>query len=147
MTSLENAIEKSIDVHAPVSTVYNQWTRFEDFPKFMEGILEVRRLDENRLHWRATSEGQEREWDSEIIEQTPDTRIAWTSAGGLARTGMVSFASIYHGTRVTLQMSHDPDLPADQRDALALRMTRILERFKEFLESTLTETETGAGSD
>jgi uncharacterized membrane protein len=146
MTSLENAIEKSIDVHVPLSTVYNQWTRFEDFPRFMEGVHEVRQLDENRFHWRATIQGQEREWDSEILEQTPDTRIAWSSGGGLVHTGMVSFASIYHGTRVTLQMSHDPELPADERESLAHGMTRNLERFKEFLESRIAETETSAGS-
>jgi uncharacterized membrane protein len=145
MTSLENSIEKSIDVHVPVSTVYNQWTRFEEFPKFMEGVREVRALDEHRLHWRATVDGQEREWDSVLIEQTPDTRITWSSAGGSVHTGMVSFASIYNGTRVTLQMSYDPELPEDRREALALRMTRNLERFKEFLESR--ETAAGGGSD
>src|SRR4051794_26572644 len=62
-TALENAIEKSIDIHAPVNAVYDQWTHFEDFPKFMEGVQEVRRLDENRLHWRGSLEGQPREWD------------------------------------------------------------------------------------
>lgn len=139
MTSLENAIEKSIDVHAPVAAVYEQWTRFEDYPRFMEGIHEARQLDEKRLHWRATIEGQEREWDSVITEQTPETRITWSSAGGSVHTGMVSFASIYHGTRVTLQMSFDPELTADRREALAQRMTRNLERFKDFLESRLTD--------
>ncbi len=135
MTSLENTFEKSVDVLVPVSTAYNQWTRFEEFPIFMEGVREVRPLDEHRLHWRATIDGQEREWDSEIIEQTPDTRITWSSPGDLVHTGMVSFASIYHGTRVTLQMSYDPELPEDRREALALRTARNLERFKEFLES------------
>lgn len=138
-SSLENAIAKSIDIQAPVGTVYSQWTRFEEFPKFMEGIYEVTRLDENRLHWRAKIEGQELEWDSTITEQTPDTRITWTSAGGLVHTGMVSFATIYQGTRVTLQMTYKPELPEAEREALARRMVRNLERFKKFLESRASE--------
>jgi uncharacterized membrane protein len=144
MTSLENTIEKSVDVHVPVSTAYNQWTRFEEFPRFMEGVREVRALDEHRLHWRATIDGQEREWDSVIVEQTPDTRITWNSADSLVHTGMVSFASIYQGTRVTLQMSYDPELSEDRREALALRTARNLERFKEFVESRAAEASGGS---
>jgi uncharacterized membrane protein len=138
--AMENAIEKSIDIHAPVSTVYHQWTQFEDFPKFMEGVHEVKQLDEKRLRWRATIEGQEKEWYSTITEQTPDTRITWTSAGGHVHTGMVSFATIYQGTRVTLQLTYEPELPAAKREALAGRAVRNLERFKEFLESRGAET-------
>ena len=135
MTSLENAIEKSIDIHAPVSAVYDQWGRFEEFPKFMEGVDTVERIDEKRLRWHATIEGRETDWVSEITEQTPDTRITWTSAGSAVHTGMVSFATIYQGTRVTLQMSHDPTLPANRRDALAQRTARNLERFKAHIEA------------
>lgn len=143
MTSMENAIEKSVDINAPVHTVYNQWTQFEEFPKFMEGVHEVTQVDEKRLHWRADVGGQEREWDSAIIEQTPDTRIAWTSAGGAVHTGMVSFAAIYHGTRVSLQMSHDPALTPEGREALARRTQANLERFKQFIESRGAEESAG----
>ena len=69
-------IEKNIEVEAPLSTVYNQWTQFEDFPKFMEGVEEVRQLDDRRLHWKAEIGGKEKEWDAEIFQQIPDHRIA-----------------------------------------------------------------------
>src|SRR5436190_9950019 len=75
-------IEKSVDVDAPLSVVYNQWTQFEEFPEFMEGVLEVRQLDDKRLHWRAKIAGKEKEWDAEIFEQSPDERIAWRSMSG-----------------------------------------------------------------
>ncbi len=72
-------VEKSVEVNVPVDTAYNQWTQFEDFPAFMEGIKEVRQLDDTHLHWRAEVAGKEKEWDAEITEQIPDDRIAWRS--------------------------------------------------------------------
>lgn len=78
----KKTIEESIEVNVPVSTVYNQWTQFEDFPKFMKGVLEVRQLDDTHLHWRAEVAGKEEEWDAEITEQIPDKRIAWRSTSG-----------------------------------------------------------------
>src|SRR5438034_7627371 len=96
-------IEKSIDVEAPISTVYNQWTQFEEFPQFMEGVESVQQIDERRLHWKANFAGKEKEWDSEIIEQIPDQRIAWRSTGGVANSGSVSFTAISATeTRITL---------------------------------------------
>ena len=74
-------IEKTIEVDCPVHTVYNQWTQFEDFPKFMAGVKEVRQLDDTHLHWRAEVWGKDKEWDSEITEQEPDERISWRSVG------------------------------------------------------------------
>jgi len=78
-------IERSIDVHAPLSTVYNQWTQFEEFPRFMEGVESVTQLDDRRLHWVVNLGGQRREWDAEISEQIPDERIAWTARAGTSR--------------------------------------------------------------
>src|SRR5258705_13759540 len=75
-------IEQSIEVNAPLRAVYNQWTQFEDFPRFMEGVKEVRQLDDKRLQWKAVIGGKEKEWIAEITEQRPDERIAWTSRGG-----------------------------------------------------------------
>ena len=144
--ALENSIEKSIDISAPLRSVFHQWTKFEDYPKFMEGVREVKRFDGNRLHWRAVFEGREMEWDSEIIEQTPDTRITWKSFNSPVEDGMVSFTTIYEGTRVTLQMRVDPArlvVPADggdPRTALARRVEGSLQRFKEFIEGRGLET-------
>src|SRR5439155_22099221 len=84
-------IEQSIDVTVPVRTVYNQWTQFEEFPRFMEGVLEVRQLDDKRLHWKAEIAGKEKAWDAEITEQIPDERIAWRSRGGAWNAGVVTF--------------------------------------------------------
>src|SRR5438552_15962110 len=91
-------IEKSIDVNVPLSTAYNQWTQFEEFPRFMEGIEEVRQLDDKRLHWRANIGGKREEWDAEIVQQVPDQRIAWRSTSGAPNSGAVSFESLAPAT-------------------------------------------------
>jgi uncharacterized membrane protein len=138
-------IEKSIDVNAPLSTVYNQWTQFEEFPEFMEGVLEVRQLDDKRLHWKAKIAGKEKEWDAEIFEQTPDGCIAWRSISGVLNTGKVSFQSLGPTkTRVKLRINYDPDgIVENIGDALGIVSTRVqgdLNRFKAFLETRHTET-------
>ncbi|MFA7297451.1 MAG: SRPBCC family protein, partial [Dehalococcoidia bacterium] len=84
-------VEKDIEVNLPVRTVYNQWTQFEEFPQFMEGVEEVRQLDEKRLHWRASIGGREQEWEAEIREQVPDERVIWQNITGAMNAGQVSF--------------------------------------------------------
>src|SRR5712691_3086734 len=84
-------IEQSIDIEVPVSTAYNQWTQFEEFPQFMDGVEEVRQLDETHLHWVAEIGGHREEWDAEITEQSPDERIAWKATGGKHNAGVVTF--------------------------------------------------------
>ena len=85
------SIEQSIEVEVPVRAAYNQWTQFEEFPRFMEGVDSVRQLDDKRLQWRATIAGKSKEWHAEITEQRPDERIAWTSRGGAHNAGVVTF--------------------------------------------------------
>jgi uncharacterized membrane protein len=85
------SIEQSLVVNVPVQTAYNQWTQFEEFPQFMEGVESVRQLDDKRLHWRANIGGKIKEWVAEITEQRPDERIAWTSRGGAYNAGVVTF--------------------------------------------------------
>jgi uncharacterized membrane protein len=138
-------IEKSIDVQAPLSTVYNQWTQFEEFPKFMEGVQEVRQLDNKRLHWRAKIGGKEKEWDSEIFEQTPDERIAWRSTSGAMNSGQVSFQSLGpNQTRVNLKINYDPtgvmENIADALGVVSVRVEGDLKRFKQFVEDRHSET-------
>src|SRR5687767_15884952 len=102
-------IEKTVEVDCPVRTVYNQWTQFEDFPKFMAGVKEVRQLDDTHLHWRAEVWGKDTEWDSEITEQEPDERISWRSVGGATSAGTVRFEPLTENrTRVRLLMSYQP---------------------------------------
>ena len=85
------SIEKSVEVNVPVRTAYNQWTQFEDFPRFMQGVDQVKQLDDKRLHWKAQIAGKDKEWDAEIYEQIPDKRIAWRSIAGAPNNGIVTF--------------------------------------------------------
>ena len=131
-------IEKSIVVNAPLREVYNQWTQFEDFPRFMEGVLEVRQLDDKRLHWRARIGGIEKEWHAEIVDQVPDRRVAWRNLRGAENAGAVLFDAVPEGTKVTLKLTYEPDGATEAvGDALGLVSHRVegdLERFKGFIE-------------
>jgi uncharacterized membrane protein len=120
-------IEKSLDINVPVRTAYNQWTQFEDFPRFMEGIKEVKQMDNKRLHWRAEVGGKDKEWDAEISEQTPDRRIAWHSTTGTRNAGQVSFQPINDGrTRVTLLMDYEPEGMVEKAgDAMGIVSGRV----------------------
>jgi uncharacterized membrane protein len=139
------SIEKSIDVDVPVSTAYNQWTQFETFPEFMEGIVEVRQLSDTRLHWKAKVAGKEKEWDAEITEQEPDQRVAWKAVDGAPNAGVVTFHRLDDSkTRVMLQLEAEPEgLVEEVGDKLGLFNHRVegdLKRFKEFVEARGTET-------
>src|SRR5579871_543472 len=97
-TKIMSTIEESVEVNVPVRTAYNQWTQFTEFPRFMKDVREVRQLDPTHLHWRAVVAGKEEEWDSEITEQIPDTRIAWHSTSGAKNAGVVTFHKISDST-------------------------------------------------
>lgn len=140
-----SSIQKSIDVNVPVRTAYNQWTQFEEFPKFMDGVQEVKQLDDKRLHWRANIAGKEEEWDATITEQEPDMRVAWTNTSGAQHAGVVTFHRIAEEeTRVMLQLDYDPEgFIENVGDALGFVSRRVegdLERFKEFIEARGKET-------
>ena len=137
---MANKVEQSIDVQVPATTAYNQWTQFESFPKFMEGIEEVRQIDDKHLHWRANIAGQVKEWDAEIVEQIPDERVAWRSTSGTGNAGVVTFHRLGpQTTRIMLQMEYETEgMKEAVGDALGVPERRIkadLERFKEFIES------------
>ena len=138
-------IEASIDVNVPISTAYNQWTQFEEFPKFMGGVESVRQLDDKTLEWHANIAGNDETWTAEITEQEPDQRVAWRSTSGAPNNGTVSFARVDDDmTHVTLTMEWEPE-GAIQRagDALGFDDRRVkgdLDRFKEFIESRGSET-------
>jgi uncharacterized membrane protein len=139
------SIEKSIEVKAPLHTVYNQWTQFEEFPHFMEGVEEVRQLGDKRLRWKAEIGGKSKEWDAEIFEQIPDQRIAWRSISGVKNSGNVSFfATDEATTRVTLKLNYEIDGAMEKMaDALGVVERRVegdLKRFKEFIEARRVET-------
>jgi len=138
-------IEKSIEVNAPLRTVYNQWTQFEDFPRFMEGVEAVQQLDDIHLHWRASIGGKTVEWDAEIFEQVPDQRISWRSTTGKQNAGTVRFQPLSENrTKVTLTMTYDPEgIIENIGDAIGILERRVegdLKRFKEFIERRGAET-------
>jgi uncharacterized membrane protein len=138
-------IEQSVDVHVPVHTAYNQWTQFEEFPRFMEGVEEIRQLNDKRLHWRANVGGKEKEWDAVITEQIPDQCIAWKNTTGTKNAGVVTFHHISDKTtRVMLQLEYDPEgIIENVGDAIGIVSSRVrgdLKRFKEFIEARGSET-------
>ncbi len=103
-------IEQSIELSVPVSTAYNQWTQFEQFPEFMDGVTEVSQLDDTHLHWVAEIGGYEEEWDAEITEQTPDERIAWNATSGKKNAGVVTFHRIDdQRSKIMLQLDWESD--------------------------------------
>jgi uncharacterized membrane protein len=139
-----STIEQSIDVAVPVRTAYNQWTQFEDFPRFMEGVEEVRQLDDTHLRWRTKVGGREQEFDTQITEQRPDERIAWTATQGVEQAGVVTFHRVDDGrTKVMLQLDAEPEglveKVGDAAGVLKRRVKGDLERFKELIEASGTE--------
>jgi uncharacterized membrane protein len=139
-------IEKTIEVHQPVRIVYNQWTQFEEFPRFMAGVREVRQLDDTHVHWHAEIWGKDKEWDAEITEQVPDQCIAWRSTSGDApNAGMVRFDPVASDrTRVRLTMEYEPqgalENAGDALGILSKRVQATVEDFKKFIESRGVET-------
>src|ERR1051326_2836286 len=137
-------IEKSIEVNVPVRTAYDQWTQFESFPLFMEGVQQVDQLDDRRLRWVATVAGRRKEWEAEIIEQVPDQVVSWRSGSGALNKGSVSFTPVDAGRcRVTLILTYEPEGALERAgDALGLVLMRVgedLERFKSFIEEREVE--------
>jgi uncharacterized membrane protein len=135
-----STIEQSIEVTAPLNTVYNQWTQFEEFPRFMEGVEEIRQLDDTHLHWVAEFGGSRHEWDAEITEQKPDERVAWRNTDGKDNAGVVTFHRIDDAkTRVRVQMDFGPEgIKETVGAAIGAPDRRVkgdLERFKELVES------------
>jgi uncharacterized membrane protein len=138
-------IEESIEVEVPLETAYNQWTQFETFPEFMEGIEQVRQLDDTHLHWVAAVGGTREEWDAEITEQRPDDRIAWTATSGKGNAGVVTFHRIDDATtRVMVQLDWEPEGVTEQiGSTLGMDSRRVqgdLQRFKELIERRGAET-------
>lgn len=133
-------IEKSIDVDVPISTAYNQWTQFEQFPEFLSGVVSITQLDDIRLHWTVSVGNVEREFDAEVTEQHPDERIAWRSTDGPTHAGVVTFHRLSpDSTRVNLQLEWEPEGFVEKAGAALqiddAQVAADLRRFKEFIES------------
>ena len=133
-------IEQSIDLEVPVRAAYDQWTQFEDFPKFMKGVEEIRQLDDRHLHWVAELGGTRHEWDAEITEQLPDERVAWRNTDGKDNAGVVTFHKLDdQRSRVMVQIDFVPEGIKEKVgsaiNAPDRQVKGDLERFKELVES------------
>jgi uncharacterized membrane protein len=138
-------VKESIDVGVPVSTAYNQWTQFEEFPKFMQGVESVAQIDDTHLRWVAEVGGERREWRAEIVEQVPDEKLAWRAADGNGPNGIVTFEPLGEDTTlITVEMSYEPEGLKETLGAkigLDNRQVREdLERFKQLVEVLGRET-------
>jgi polyketide cyclase/dehydrase/lipid transport protein len=136
---MSTKVEKSIQVGVPLTTAYNQWTQFEDFPHFMGGVQEVHQHDDQRLHWVAEIAGVRREWEATIIEQVPDQKIAWAATEGATNAGAVRFESTGPmSTTVYLTLEYEPEGVVEQvGDKLGIVERQVnadLKRFKELIE-------------
>jgi uncharacterized membrane protein len=138
-------IVETIDVDVPVRTAYDQWTQFEEFPLFMDGVEKVEQIDDTHIAWTADVGGIQKRWIAEITEQKPDDRIAWHAVEGAKNAGVVTFHRLSDNqTRVTLQLDVEPEGPVEKvGDALgfvARRAKGDMERFKKFIEARGRET-------
>ena len=139
------SVEESIDVNVDVTTAYDQWTQFEEFPHFMDGVKGVRQIDDKHLHWVAEFAGETREWDAVITEQIPDRRIAWTSTSGVANGGIVTFSPLGSSScEVTLRIDYRPEGFVESAGSMlglvGGQVRGDLERFKGFIERRGRET-------
>jgi uncharacterized membrane protein len=133
-------LEKSIVVNVPIRTAYNQWTQFQEFPRFMGAIKSVTQLSDDRLEWVAEIAGVRRRWEAKILEQIPDQRIAWAATEGATNAGAVTFEDLGRGqTSVRLSMEFEPEglieLVGDKLNVVAKQAEGDLDRFKAFIEA------------
>ena len=139
-----STVEKSVEVGVPVRTAYDQWTQFESFPTFMEGVDRIDQTSPTTTHWVTSIGGVHRRFDAEITEQRPDERIAWTSVNGPKQAGVVTFHRIdANSSRVMLQLDFEPEgvveTAGDKLGVVGRRIEGDLKRFKSFIESRGTE--------
>ena len=138
-------VEQSIEVEAPIEKAYNQWTQFEDFPRFMEGVKQVEQLDDTRLHWVADVAGQQKEWYALITRQVPDEVIAWESEGGETNGGTIVFTPVNtQRTKIDVYMDIEPEGMKEKVGSFigvpGATVKGDLERFKDFIEGRAVET-------
>jgi carbon monoxide dehydrogenase subunit G len=132
-------VDKSIEVNLPVRTVYNQWTQFEDFPQFMNGITSVTQLGDDRLQWVAEIAGVKRQWEARVLEQVPDRKVAWAATEGATNAGSVTFEDLGGRTRVHLFLEYEPEglveKVGDKLNVVENQAEGDLDRFKAFIEA------------
>jgi uncharacterized membrane protein len=148
---MAQTVQETTEVDVPLTTAYNQWTQFEEFPRFMDGVESVRQIDDTQLHWVAEIAGRREEWDAEITAQTPDEGVAWVATQGKGNNGVVRFDPIGDDrTRVTVRLDWEPEGFVEQAGAAVgmddRQVAGDLQRFKEMIESRSSETGAWRGS-
>jgi uncharacterized membrane protein len=140
-------VQDSIEVQVPVQQAYNQWTQFEEFPKFMDGIQSVRQLDDTHVEWVAEIRGESRQWTTEITDQWPDEKVAWKTVGGEVKNdGVVTFEQVGdYQTRVNVEMDVESKSTPENVAGGLLGIVKDqvhgdLERFKQLIENRGKET-------
>src|SRR5919112_290532 len=137
---MSTSVQESIEVNLPVSTVYNQWTQFEDFPRFMSGVKSVTQLTDDRLEWVAEIAGVRRRWEAKILEQVPDRKVSWAATEGATNAGEVTFEDVGGGqTSVHLSLEYEPEglveKVGDKLNVVENQAEADLDRFKAFIEA------------
>ena len=136
---MSTKVEETVVVNVPVTTVYNQWTQFEEFPHFMSGIKQITQLGDDRMEWVAEIGGIRRQWEAKVLEQVPDTRVSWAATEGATNAGTVAFEDLGGTTRVTLSMEYEPEglveKVGDKLNVVENQAKKDLQNFKEFIES------------
>jgi uncharacterized membrane protein len=135
-----STVTESVDVDVPVRTAYNQWTQFEEYPRFMDGVQQISQLDATHTHWKTEIGGVKREFDAEITEQLPDERVAWKSTEGEKQAGVVTFHRLDDSrTRVTVQMDYEPQGIVEKAGSavgvIGHQVKGDLRRFKDYIEN------------
>lgn len=136
-----STVKEAVDVEVPVHTAYNQWTQFEEFPAFMEGVERIDQRTDTLTHWVTNVNGVQREFDAQITEQLPDRRVAWMTVDGETRqAGLVVFQPIdATTTKVVLHMNWVPEglaeSAADKLGFVKRQVAGDLKRFKMYIES------------
>ena len=132
-------VQKSIQVNLPVSTVYNQWTQFEEFPHFMSGVKSITTLGDDRMQWVAEIAGVRRQWEAKVLEQVPDQKVSWAATEGATNAGSVTFEDLGGTTMVHLYLEYEPDglveKVGDKLNVVENQAEGDLDRFKAFIES------------
>ena len=132
-------VDKSIEVNLPVRTVYNQWTQFEEFPQFMNGVTSVTQLGDDRMQWVAEIAGIKRQWEARVLEQVPDQKVSWAATEGATNAGQVTFEDLGGRTRVHLFLEYEPEglveKVGDKLNVVENQAEGDLDRFKAFVES------------
>ncbi|MHA7143304.1 SRPBCC family protein [Arthrobacter sp. TmT3-37] len=136
---MSTKVEETVVVNLPVTTVYNQWTQFEEFPHFMGGIKQITQLSDDRLEWVAEIGGIRRQWEARVLEQVPDRKVSWAATEGATNAGTVSFEDLGGTTRVNLTLEYEPEglveKVGDKLNVVENQAKADLHRFKEFIES------------